>query len=379
MLVMLRDRLTFEPFADPTRPLIVVSAVAFVTGGPLTILRRAVAAARDAQANVLFLVADHRDWEPGTNIRFVGFPRARHSYLERIWTEYVLMPRLSRRWRPDAWLSLHDTSPPVRAGRQAVYMQNSLPYWRPTMRDLFLDPFEVLRSLIYGVVYRAFVSRNDLVIGQLRWFTRFMGTYLGVPDDRLLVVLPEADRVKSTAHRTADGDRRGSVLRCVYPSLPRVFKNFEEAIELCDQPGVELTLTISGAENRYAGHVADRARGKDVRFVGLLTHDVVLDAMAAADVVLFPSRLETFGLPIREAMDLERALVLPVRPWTVEIAADYPRAYFYRSVEEGRRIVSEIARGREPTELPHPKPTSGSELPTLTGFRALFDRLVGAY
>ncbi|HEX6263272.1 MAG TPA: glycosyltransferase [Actinomycetota bacterium] len=352
-------------------PLVVVSAVALVSGGPLTILRQAVAAARvSTDANFLFLVHDAGSWDEGPNVRFASFPGARRSYLWRVLTEYLRFPGLSRRWRPDVWLSLHDVTPPVVARRQAVYCHNPLPYWRPTLRDLRLHPWEVVRSFLYGWVYRTNARRNDRVIGQLPWFTEFIGRYMRVSRDRLLVVAP---RTEAPVEIEEVPPPAGTGLACVYASLPRVFKNFEEAIALCDQPGVRLTVTLSGDENRYARWVRERARGH-VTFAGRMAHAEALAAMARADVVLFPSRLETFGLPVQEAIDLGRTLVLPVRPWTVAIAGEYPRAHFYRTVDEGRAILAALRDDREPLGVRPPVPES--DLPRLSGFGELYHFLL---
>jgi len=355
-------------FDHPDLPLIVVSAVALVSGGPLTILRQAVDAARaSSDASFLFLVHDAGSWEESGNVRFLSFPHARRSYLRRLRTEYRRFPKLSRRWRPDVWLSLHDVTPPVTARRQAVYCHNPLPYWKPTLRDLRLHPFEVVRSFLYGFVFRTNARRNDHVIGQLPWYAEFMGRYMRVPRERLVVVAPRAGGPPPVVEKAPA--RGAEPLACLYASLPRVFKNFEEALELCDQPGVRLTVTVSGDENRYARWVRSRARG-DVVFAGQLSHEDALAAMARSDVVLFPSRLETFGLPVQEAIDLGRTLVLPVRPWTVAVAGEYPRAHFYRSVEEGRAILAALREGREP---PGERPrVPQSDLPRLEGFEELY-------
>jgi len=357
------------------RPLVVVSAVALVEGGPLTVLREAVAGARAFPgADFRFLVADDRSWEPDDHVGFVGFPHARRSYARRLFTEYVQFPALSRRWLPDVWLSLHDTTPPVRARRQAVYCQNPLPVWTPTFVDLRLHPLEVVRSKVYAIVYRLFSQRNDFVIAQLPWFARFVGGLMRVPESELLVVTPEPTAFAGEPDGASALAEERATLECFYPSLPRVFKNAEEAIALCDQPGIGLTLTMTGEENSYAAHVRDRARGRRVRFVGRLSHADVLATMTDADVVLVPSRLETFGLPIQEAIALDRVLVVPIHPWTVEIAAGYPKAYFYGSLEQGRAIIAALAAGESP-EMIRPSPVA-DDVARVQGFPGLYERLL---
>lgn len=354
-------------------PLVVVSAVALVTGGPFTILKKAVASARaSAKANFLFLVHDAHHWQESENVRFLGFPWARTSYLHRIIAEYLILPALSRRWRPDVWLSLADTTPPVTAARQVVYCHNPLPYWRPTLREFRLAPFEVFRSFVYGLAYRAFARRNDYLVGQLPWYTDFIGRYVGMPPSRWIVVAPGPNPDPSSGEpgrSVIDGPPHDR-LECIYVSMPRVSKNFEEAIDLCDQPDMRLTLTLRGDENRYTRRVRRYATHRDVAFVGQLSHEHCLATMANADVVLFPSRLETFGLPVQEAIDLRRTVVLPVRPWTVAVAGGYEQAYFYRSVEEGRAILRALAKG-DPPAAARPSPTS-TDLPQLAGFEELY-------
>ena len=359
-------------FEDPARPLVVTSAVAFVAGGPLTIVRQAVAAAHDRHENHLFLVADVTEWEPSPNVGFVEVPWARRSYARRLWAEYISFRRWSARWRPTVWLSLHDTTPPVHARVQAVYCQNPLPAWRPTLTDLRLHPKEVLRSLVYGQVYRAFARRNDIVFAQLEWFARFVGRLMRVPASRLVVAAPDASEGPGEGGTSAIvPPRRG--LECVYVALPRVFKHAEEALALCDATDVGLTLTFAGTENAYARHVRSLSGARDVRFVGALSHADALATTADADVVLFPSRLETYGLPIREAIDLGATLLLPVRPWTVEIAAAYEGAHFYRDVDEGRAMLAALAAGRAP-EAPRPAALP-SHLRRVEGFAAIYDLL----
>jgi hypothetical protein len=369
-----------DAFDRPDLPLVVVSAVAVVNGGPLEILRQAISEAREfREANFLFVVAGATRWEEGGNIRFLALPWASRSYLHRLFAEYVYFPQLSRSWKPGVWLSLLDTTPPVHASRQAVYCHNPLAYWHPSLRDFKLGPSEVLRSFAYGFVYRAFVGRNYRVIGQLPWYTAFIGSFMGVPRTRWLVVTPRPEspgEPSPTDGRSALAAPPHDQLECLYVSLPRVFKNFEEAVDLCNQPGVRLTVTLSGAENRYARHVRAYAgtRGQ-VRFAGRLSHPDALASIANADVVLYPSRLETFGLPIQEAMGLGRLLLLPVRPWTVAIAGGYERAYFYRSLDEGRAMLAAVARGEhQPTPWRPESPQT--DLPRLSGFAELYGLLL---
>jgi len=357
-------------------PLVVVSAVALVNGGMFEILRQCIeSAAHLKEADFIFLVHTSEGLPVQANTTYMPFPRANHSYFRRLYTEYVSFMALSRQLRPDIWLSLHDTTPRVIAGLQAVYCHNSLPYFRPRLKHALLEPFLVVRAFLYGWIYRFRSQRNDFVIAQLPWFTSFLGRYMAVPADKLIAVRPNFNAASESAFQANQAEMtQGKKLICFYPSLPRVYKNFEEAIDLCANAEATLWVTLKGDENRYAKYVHRQGKGKDVVFMGLLTHEECLKKMALADVILFPSDLESFGLPILEAMSLGKTLVLPVRPWTVEIAGAYQAAHFYENLAQGREIVQSLVQRQPRITIGRPK--AENSVRCLEGFTELLRFLI---
>ena len=58
-------------------------------------------------------------------------------------------------------------------------------------------------------------------------------------------------------------------------------------------------FTISGNENKYAKQLLDKYKGiSEIKFLGLLSREQVFTIYQQCDALIFPSKLETWGLPI---------------------------------------------------------------------------------
>jgi glycosyltransferase involved in cell wall biosynthesis len=307
---------------------LVVSAVNLTEGGPLTVLQESL----DAAAQ--FLPADWRitalvnckDLITNPRIETLAFPHSKRSWFKRLWVEWMEFNRLSKALMPDLWLSLHDITPRVRARRQAVYCHNPSQFYKLRWRDALLDTRFALFNLLYGRLYGIFLSRNHTVVVQQAWLRQAFRRLNAHPN--VVVSYPtQSDERPPVTPQIYDGGlfSEARPLVMLYPALPRVFKNMEvlcEAMKLLPQAVkgiVELRLTLSGTENPYARDLHKQfSKVCGVRFIGRQTKQQMAEAYRACDVVLFPSRLETWGLPITEAKTLNKPLLVVDLPYAYE-------------------------------------------------------------
>ena len=121
----------------------------------------------------------------------------------------------------------------------------------------------------------------------------------------------------------------------VYPTLPRVFKNVEligEAVRLLEVSNRwrgSVLVTISGDENAYA-RLLHRRFGdlRSLRFIGRQTRAQMDALYAGADALLFPSTLETWGMPLTEAQQHGLAILAADLPYARETVGAYARAAY---------------------------------------------------
>jgi glycosyltransferase involved in cell wall biosynthesis len=317
--------------ASISRPRVVVSAVNFTEGGPLTVLRECLAAAVAAlpeEWDILALVHDPAlIREP--RIGLIPFPSSKRSWFHRLYWEWFGFKRISRELKPALWLSLHDITPRVSATRQAVYCHNPAPFYRISLREALLEPKFLAFNLLYAFLYRVFIHRNAFVIVQQNWlrteFKRRMGP---LP---VVVAHPSLQAAEHSLVQPSEG-----TVVFLYPALPRVFKNIEtlcEATRCLAARGVggfEVRLTLDGGENRYARWIHRRfANTPQVRFIGRQTADQMTDQYREATAVVFPSKLETWGLPISEGKAHGRPLLVPDLPYARETVGNYDLVSFF--------------------------------------------------
>jgi glycosyltransferase involved in cell wall biosynthesis len=346
----------------PSRKHLVVSAVNFNEGGPLTVLQESLeSAARCIPADWKITALVHsQDLITNTRIETLAFPQSKRSWFRRLWLEWVIFGRISKSLKPDLWLSLHDITPLVKARRQAVYCHNPSPFYKLTWRDARLEPSLVLFNLLYGRLYGAFLSRNHTVVVQQAWLRQAFQRLYAHPN---VVVAypshPDQGCSASTQTRTTVPFSESRPLVMLYPALPRVFKNIEvlcEAMVCLPIPvtrTVELRLTISGSENSYARYLYQRFSSvRGVRFIGRQTRSQMAVQYQSCDVVVFPSRLETWGLPITEAKALNKPLLVADLPYAHETVGNYSAVSFLQAtdVQAWANAFVQIASGQHAFE-----------------------------
>lgn len=310
---------------------IVVSAVNFTEGGPLTVLRECLASAvavLPADFEIVALV-NRADLINEPRVRLISIPSSKKSWFHRLYWEWFGFMRISRELKPALWLSLHDITPRVSAARQAVYCHNPSPFYRIGLREALMEPTFLMFNRFYALLYRVFIRRNYCVIVQQNWlrdeFIKRMGQ---LP---IVVAHPSMPTIEKASTRAT-----GSKFVFIYPALPRVFKNIEtlcEAAQILASRGIngfEVRLTLDGAENRYARWLRNRfGDTAQVRFIGRQTKDQMTAHYGDASAVVFPSKLETWGLPITEAKAQRRPLLVADLPYARETVGNYDLVSFF--------------------------------------------------
>ena len=324
---------------------LVVSAVNIRKGGTLTILKDCLeylsGLAEAGEWKVVALVHKRSLCDyPG--IEYIEIPWSIKSWFHRLWCEYVTMHSISkeiavRDGRPvEMWLSLHDTTPRVVSEHQEVYCQTSFPFLKVIPRDWIMDPKVPLFALFTRWAYRINVRRNDCLLVQQEWFKNAMAELLHLPESKFRVIpprMPDLSAVNAS-------DIHYDVPMFFYASSPDCHKNFEtlcEAAKLLEKDFGEgkfkVVLSIAGTENKYARWIHKKWGDVDsIEFAGYMSREDLFGLYKAADAFVFPSRIETWGLPISEYLAVTEGkgmLLLADLPYAHGVASDFPQAKFF--------------------------------------------------
>lgn len=317
------------------KPRIIVSGVNLVEAGPLAVFQDALkvlAGEFAGRYEVIALVHKTELFDiPG--ITFMQYPAVKQSWLRRVWFEYVQCYSISKQLNASLWLAMHDMTPRVVARVQAVYCHNPSPFRKLMLREIVQDLRPALFTQFYGFLYSFRIRKNNFVIVQQQWLrVEFRRRYRKV---RQIIV----------AHPSPIDSRRQFVLgpllpagsyRFFYPAFPRAPKNFEVLLDACRLlqargiTGFELSLTIDGTENAYSRAIRLRYRDLDcVQWKGAIAREQVEQEYGRTDCLVFPSLVETWGMPITEFKVTRRPLLVADLPYAHETVGEYDAVHFF--------------------------------------------------
>lgn len=363
------------------RKTIVVSAVNLRKGGTLTILRDCLqylsTLTRDFRVVALVHNRELCDYK---GIEYREMPDIIRGWGKRLWCEYVTMHRISKELAPVyLWLSLHDTSPRVLAERQAVYCQTAFPFYHWSWQDFRFDYKIPLFACFTRFAYRMNVHSNRHLIVQQEWLREGLSRMLGVSRDKFIVAPPGKKAVKIVSEKILK-----KYFTFFYASTPDCHKNFESLCEasrlLENEVGkgrFTVVLTVRGDENKYASWLKKKwGEVESIDFAGFMSRERLYGYYQAADCLVFPSKVETWGLPISEFMETGKPMLLADLPYAHETSAgsEYTAFFPATDVVELKNEMKKILEGDW---------TSLKKIPLLTGeepivytWKELFEKLV---
>lgn len=311
---------------------LIVSAVNFTEGGGLTVLRECLATAVNLKSSgwrIIALVHD-KNLINQPDVEFIELPDSKRSWLSHLYHEWIVFGKIAKNLNPDLWLSLHDITPIVKARRRVVYCHNPAPFYTMPWREIFLSPKFWIFTLVYKYVYRLFIKQNYYVVVQQSWLRDAFVKMFGY-----LPIIVAHPLLNITVKNEIVYESRGSTV-FLYPVIPRVFKNFEvicKAAILLAERGVtkfEVRLTLDGKENSYSEWIYAKYKNvAGLKFIGSQSRDQIEQHYQEATAVVFPSKLETWGLPISEAKSYNKPLLLADLPYAHETVGNYEKVSFF--------------------------------------------------
>ena len=314
---------------------IVLSGINLIEGGPLTIYEdclRCVEKYFLENYEIVALVHNRELFsEFDSKIKFIEFMDSKKSYLKRFYYEYFYFKRLSKKLKPYLWFSLHDMTPNVVADKRAVYCHNSIIFYDMKIKDMINEFKMFMFSRFYKYIYKINIKKNNFVVVQQDWIRKRFKKIFKIKN----VVVAHPNVVIDDSNNNYKNTKivKNSFL---YPSFPRIFKNFEvicKAVEILENKNIEnfkVYLTIDGSENIYSKEIVEKyGRLKCIEFIGLQTRENLMKYYSKIETVIFPSKLETWGLPISEAKAFGKNIILADLEYAHETLGTYEKVMFF--------------------------------------------------
>lgn len=321
---------------------IAISAINLFEGGPLSVLKDCLEAIENSNQfdNCKFVALVHKKSlfieSAYMKIDFVEFPKSRTSYLYRLYYEYFYFKKFAKIYKIDFWFSLHDITPNVGSIPQAVYCHNPSPFKEFILNDLFVQPVIFMFNLFYSFLYKINIKKNKNVIVQQLWLKNEFNKRFKVEYGKIIIAKPQEPQMFANENRSCFNNN----VSFVFPTFPRSFKNIEvigEAVNILNRWGVRdfsVNITIDGSENKYSRMICDKyGKSEQLNFIGLQSREVICQLYQDSDCLIFPSTLETWGLPISEYKQFGKPMLVADLAYAKETVGKYDKVKFFNPLD----------------------------------------------
>lgn len=283
------------------------------------------------------------------NIQIIELPYSKKSWLYRFYYEYFYFKKISKKLKPDVWFSLHDTTPRVIAKKRFVYCHHPTTLFKPSWKDWKFNYKIGIFSLLYDNLFRLNIKKNHTVFVQQHWIKEVFKERFEI--NNVKVAIPQFVEDLSTERI----DLEESKIHFFYPTFPKSFKNIEyifEAIKLLPESiANQCEFHITGLKNndcKYVNYLNEKYDTVDVNRLKLLNRPAMLRYYNSIDYLVFPSKIETWGLPISEAKAHHKGLLLANLPYAKEACGNYEKVSFFdlENPENLAKIITEIVTNK---------------------------------
>ncbi|UZJ79346.1 glycosyltransferase [Fictibacillus sp. KU28468] len=231
--------------------------------------------------------------------------------------------------KPDKIISLQNTPVNYPTIKQIVYIHTTVPFLSYKWR-LFNNKERILwfYKNIYPFFIKIFLNDNCKIIVQANWFKNIVTKKMKVNPDRIFVVKPNSKlTITDIKVEKSDIDYR----LFFYPAADYVYKNHLIILKAMRQLKIsdkelyrEIKIIFTLDESSWVYKEAIKLEVNDqISFVGHLEKEEVLQYYLNSQAILFPSYIETVGLPLLESAQLKKYIICSDEEFAHEMLCNY--------------------------------------------------------
>ena len=303
---------------------IVVNDIAAEMGGALTVLKSfyEYVLNHDKDNEYIFLLSDNYVAETD-HIKVIICDEPKKSGLHKMKFDFVTGKKLIEKLKPDYVLSLQNIITFGLQCRQGVYVHQSIPFQKEKKFSLLKGSERgtaIIQRLIGAIIKRS-VRKADDVFVQTKWMRENVAEMCKVSPDKIRVV-PFKTEIPDVGKTSTESPKN----KFFYPAtFESVYKNQEciyQAIDILHRQSIhdfEVTLPLPREE---------QPKRPCIKHCGLLNTADLYQAYAD-NIMLFPSYIETIGLPLLEAQSVNALIFAADCQYARESLDGYQNAYFF--------------------------------------------------
>lgn len=355
---------------------ILINATAACSSGALTILRDLISY---IESNPLadckyILCTSINDFDSFKKIKIKHV--FLNTWLKRILWDYSGLQKwcIKNEVNPDIIISLQNTSTRWTLNKklpQLVYYHQPLPFYAYKFKIYSKNEFVLF---LYQKFYNFFVNKNNKhthYVVQLPFFKEsFLKKNKNISADSITVIRPNLPFIKIDKVQKVSLPK--DEFKFIYPATLLRYKNHEVIINALvniknNAPEVlfkiKIYFTISELPKKLQKKINRYKLTENIIFLNSLPYQEVLQYYKSCDALLFPSQIETFGLPLIEASSFGLPVIAADLPYAREVLEDYNNKYFINPIEpiEWANTISNFNKLNKTKPLEHKATNSWSD------------------
>lgn len=335
--------------------IIFVSATALISGGGLITLKQFldnIPAESEYFYYVFCSVHSLEDEFEQKNIKFI-FPKYKKG-LARIYWDMIGLKKwaTTNNINPNLIISLQNTTILFdMVTPQISYVMQAIPFVDQNW-DIF---YKAERTLwFYKNIYPFFMSMNlgvnHFVVTQSQWVKYKFSKKFNFPLEKIFAIRP----IINISELLDKKEFNNNKYNIFCPSSPFVYKNNIEIVNALsylksmdiDISKYKVYITFKKGDDKILDKAILKNNLEDAfTFVGRLDYNDMLKYYNGCDLVVFPSYLETFGLPLLEAASFGKPILCCNEAYAIEVISNYDGAKLLDKnspMQWGKSLLSEF-------------------------------------
>lgn len=330
---------------------IIVFDVPASTGGALSILKdfyREIVQNDDQDIKWIFVLSEPSLKET-ENIKVLRFPWIKKSWFHRLFFDQFIAPELVKKFQPDKIFSLQNMIIPKVKVEQIVYVHQSLPFSDYRFNFSENRILWIKQNILSRLILKS-IRKSQKVIVQSNWIKKACIEKANVQESKMVVIPP-----KVPLHIENYFEENGQNLSTFfYPAGADYYKNHRLIVAACEQLSrnddyrFNVNFTLRGDENEHIKALYERVQELKlpIKFIGAIEREKVFEYYAKS-ILIFPSYVETFGLPLLESKLHKGIIFASDTLFAHEILDGYPNAYYFNcfNSEELKNLMQKLLDG----------------------------------
>lgn len=311
---------------------IVVINTAASSGGALSILTDFYKYIKENDKNHewVFILSDNYI-EDTKNIKVIVKKDVKSNWANRLSWDIANGGKFINKLRGDIVISMQNTMPRGIIGRKIIYLHQPIPFQNTKRFSFFKEEerFLAIYQYLIGYLIKKSLNRVDKIIVQTDWMKKSVEQLVNISSEKIAVIKPNIDIDLDNGNmKIVEFDNS----YFFYPASGVIYKNHRciiDAVKILKMKGIKNFKVEFTLEKEYYEKLKIDEELKDIIILsGNLPRNEVFKRYKSSTLV-FPSYIETFGLPLLEASKLGTIILASECEFSKEILDEYINKYYF--------------------------------------------------